>query len=104
MPKWSGGGRLSGEQHPGKEQKGKNDAEEVERVLCIFAISPWWWFRFTMDSRVVVVVSCYRTFFNTTCLLLCVCSCAQNTKHQTKVILGLRRLARFAWLTSGSGR
>ena len=60
MPKWSGGGRLSGEQHPGKEQKGKNDAEEVERVLCIFAISPWWWFRFTMDSRVVVVVSCYH--------------------------------------------
>jgi hypothetical protein len=60
VPKWSGGGRLSREYHPGKERKGKNDAEEVERVLCIFAILPWWWFRVTMDSRVVVVVSCYR--------------------------------------------
>jgi hypothetical protein len=31
-------------------------------VLCIFAILPWWWFRFTMDSRVVVVVSCYHEY------------------------------------------
>ncbi len=60
MPKWFGGGHLSGEWHQEKERKGKNDVEEVERVLCVFAILPWWWFRYTRDSRVVVVVSCHH--------------------------------------------
>ncbi len=44
MPKWMGGWCLKKEWHQGKKRKNKVDAEEIDRVLCAFAVAPWWWF------------------------------------------------------------
>jgi hypothetical protein len=60
VPKWMGGWCLKKEWHQGKKRKNKVDAEEIDRVLCAFAVAPWWWFGHTRDLRVVVVVSCYH--------------------------------------------
>jgi hypothetical protein len=60
VPKWMGGWCLKKEWHQGKKRKNKVDAEEIDRVLCAFAVAPWWWFGHTRDLRVVVVFSCYR--------------------------------------------
>ncbi len=51
---------MKKEWHQGKKWKNKDDVEEIKRVLCAFAIAPWWWFGHTRDLRVVVVVSCYH--------------------------------------------
>jgi hypothetical protein len=60
VPNWMGGWCLKKEWHQGKKRKNKVDAEEIDRVLCAFAVAPWWWFGHTRDLRVVVVVSCYH--------------------------------------------
>ncbi len=54
---------MKKEWHQGKKRKNKVDAEEIDRVLCAFAVAPWWWFGHTRDLRVVVVVSCYHDDF-----------------------------------------
>ncbi len=56
VPKWMDGWCLKKEWHQGKKRKNKVDAEEIDRVLCAFAVAPWWWFGHTRDLRVVVVV------------------------------------------------
>ncbi len=60
MPKLMGGWCLKKEWHQGKKWKNKVDAEEIDRVLCAFAVAPWWWFQHMRDLQVVVVVSCYH--------------------------------------------
>ncbi len=44
---------MKKEWHQGKKRKNKVDAEEIDRVLCAFAVAPWWWFGHTRDLRVV---------------------------------------------------
>ena len=40
MPKRMGGWCLKNEWHQGKKRKNKVDAEEIDRVLCAFAVVP----------------------------------------------------------------